>query len=50
MEQERDNPQGRFIGRPWMRWNQYPWRPQDNREKLAAWSVKWYAQYGRKPA
>lgn len=46
MEQEREHPQGRFIGRPWMlKEGMYPWRPLGNREKLAAWSVRYYAQY-----
>jgi hypothetical protein len=45
MEQHRHDPMGRFIGRPFMPWTAYPWRPMDNREKLAAWSVKWYAQF-----
>jgi hypothetical protein len=38
----------RFIGRPRMPWTQYPWRPMDNRERLARWAMLYYAQYGRK--
>jgi len=35
----------RFIGRPWMKSNQYPWRPMDNRERRARWSVLYYLQF-----
>jgi len=40
----------RFLGRPDMRRyhteaQEYPWRPMDNREKLARWAAKYYPQY-----
>jgi len=35
----------RFLGRPRQRADVYPWRPMDNRERRAAWAVKYYLLY-----
>ena len=32
----------RFIARPWMSADRYPWRPMDNRERRARWAVLYY--------
>jgi len=34
----------RFIGRPWMKSDCYPWRPMGNRERRARWSVLYYLE------
>lgn len=37
----------KFIATPRTPRDQYPWRPMDNRERLARWSLLYYAQYLR---
>ena len=41
----------KYVGTPRDHRDQYPWRPMDNREKLARWSLAYYCEYlrGRHP-
>ena len=34
-----------LIARPNQRTDTYPWRPMDNREKRAAWALRYYLQF-----
>ena len=34
-----------LIGWPRQDKNTYPWRPMDNREKRAAWALRYYLQF-----
>ena len=34
-----------WLGRPHDPMTQYPWRPLDNRERRAAWALKYYQQH-----
>lgn len=38
-----------FIATPRGRRDQYPWRPMDNRERRAAWAVRWYCKFKAPP-
>ena len=35
----------RLLGRPRQYENTFPWRPMDNREKRAAWAVRYYQKF-----